>query len=518
MLLNVKDLKIQFRHDGETVKAVDGIDFMINENEVLGLVGESGSGKTVTALSVMNLLPRRDSVQSGEIIKNSGIAMIFQEPLTCLNPVLRVGEQIDEAVLVRDSGPGQSGNSVLTRSRKRNSASTRSRTLALLEKVRLDTPQRIYDSYPHLLSGGQRQRVMIAMALALSPGLLIADEPTTALDVTIQAEILDLILSLKKELGMSVLFITHDFGVINKVADRVIVMKNGKIVERGPKDAVLFSPGADYTKKLLNAVPHIGTGLEKPVPTKPLPVVINVKNLNKTFIIEKGIFKEKAGCIRAVHNVNLKIKDGKTLGIVGESGSGKTTLAKLLAGLLKPDTGSTGLSAGDSQIVFQDPHSSLDPRMRMRDIILEGPVIRGAGKSEKEKILREMLFKVYLNFKDRMKYPHQFSGGQRQRIALARALAVKPRILILDEPVSSLDVIIQAGILDLLKDLQKELALTYVFISHDLAVVEDMADDVAVMYKGEIVEFGPRSVIYRSPKHPYTKRLLAGAAGLHISG
>jgi len=509
MLLDVKDLKVQFEHDGETVKAVNGIDFAINKNEVLGLVGQSGSGKTVTALSVMNLLPRRDCVVCGEIVKNSGIAMIFQEPFTCLNPVLRVGEQIDEAVLVRRSGSGQSGNSVSTRS-------VRAETFALLEKVKLNAPQRIYDSYPHLLSGGQRQRAMIAMALALSPGLLIADEPTTALDVTTQAAILDLILSLKKELGMSVLFITHDFGIINKIADRVLVMKDGKIVERGLKGAVLSSPTADYTKKLLEAVPKLGstgTGLgqtlyhpdERPVP------VVTVRNLSKTFVLEKGVFKRKAGCIEAVRDVNFEIKEGRTLGIVGESGSGKTTLAKLLAGLLKADSGSVGICAREAQIVFQDPYSSLDPRMRMRDIILEGPAIRGTGKSEREKILQKVLFKVYLNLKDSMKYPHQFSGGQRQRISLARALAVKPRILILDEPVSSLDVIIQSEILNLLKDLQKELALTYVFISHDLAVVERMADDVAVMYKGEIVEFGSRSEIYRSPKHPYTKRLLAGA-------
>ncbi|MGB2705913.1 MAG: ATP-binding cassette domain-containing protein, partial [Candidatus Omnitrophota bacterium] len=330
MILNVKKLKIHFRHDNETVKAVDGIDFAISENEVLGLVGESGSGKTVTALSVMNLLPKTDCVQSGEIARNSRIAMIFQEPFTCLNPVLRVGEQIDEAVMVRD---------------KITKKDAKEKTLALLEKVKIEDPQRIYDSYPHLLSGGQRQRAMIAMALGLSPGLLIADEPTTALDVTIQAEILDLILSLKKELGMSVLFITHDFGIIDKVADRVLVMKEGEIVERGPKDAVLSSPKADYTKKLLDAVPRMGTGLDPtlyPPDERPVPIVINVKNLSKKFAVEKGIFRKVAGYIQAVHNVNLEIKEAKTLGVVGESGSGKTTLAKLLVGLLKADSGTMG--------------------------------------------------------------------------------------------------------------------------------------------------------------------------------
>ncbi len=528
MILKVEDLKVRFKHDNETVKAVDGIDFTVHKNEIVGLLGESGSGKTATALSVMNLLPRKDCVRYGKIIKNSGIAMIFQEPFTALNPVLRVGEQVDEAA---PAGETISKKDAITK------------TLALFEKVKLNDPRRIYDSYPHLLSGGQRQRVMIAMALALSPGLLIADEPTTALDVTIQAEILDLILALKKEFGMSVLFITHDFGIINKVTDRIIVMKDGKIIERGAKDSVLFSPEEDYTKKLLDAVPRMGARFSTSRGESPFSggtpgneafsrrnIVINLKNLSKTFTVEKGVFGKSPGRVQAVRDVSLEIKEGKTLGIVGESAAGKTTLAKLLAGLIKPDTagnrfqpgagpsGVKSVPAREIQIVFQDPYSSLDPRMRMQDIVLEGPVIRGIKKRAREKILRETLFRVYLNLRDGMKYPHQFSGGQRQRIALARALAVKPRILILDEPVSSLDVVIQSEILNLLKAVQKELALTYVFISHDLAVVERMADDVAVMHKGEIVEFAPIAQIYRSPKHPYTKRLLADASGLHIPG
>jgi len=521
MILSVKNLKVRFKHDGETVNAVDDIDFTMQENEVLGIVGESGSGKTVTALSVMNLLPRTDCLVSGEIVKKTGVAMIFQEPFTSLNPVLCVGEQIDEAVRMRG---------------KAAKKDIKKQTLSLLKKVKLNFPERIYESYPHLLSGGQRQRAMIAMALALSPGLLIADEPTTSLDVTIQAEILNLVMGLKKELGMSVLFITHDFGIIGKVADRVLVMKDGKIIESGPSSEVLSSPRAGYTKKLIEAVPHIRTGLDeegyprrgKTLPSDRTPggevslnetearshrTIVNVKNLSKTFITEKGIFKRSSGCVRAVRSVNLEIKEGKTLGVVGESGSGKTTLAKLLVGLLEADSGTVETLAGahSAQIVFQDPYSSLDPRMRMQEIVLEGPAIRGAGKNEKEKILQEVLFKVRLNLKDRMKYPHQFSGGQRQRIALARALAVRPRILVLDEPVSSLDVIIRSEILNLLRDIQRELALTYVFISHDLAVVERIADDVAVMYKGEIVEFASSARIYGSPKHSYTKRLIASA-------
>ncbi|MBL7156984.1 MAG: ABC transporter ATP-binding protein [Candidatus Omnitrophica bacterium] len=508
MIFAVKNLKVQFRHDSEIIKAVDGIDFEIHENEIVGLVGESGSGKTVTALSVMNLLLGKDCVISGDI-RSPRIAMVFQEPLTSLNPVLQIGEQIEEAVLIH---------------KKVSKKEAKARTLVLLEKVKIPDRERIYNSYPHLLSGGERQRAMIAMAIALGPELLIADEPTTALDVTIQAEILDLILNLKKDLNMSVLFITHDFGIINKVADRVLVMKDGNIIERGTKKEILSLPKENYTKKLLEAVPKI-TAEAVPRKREKEKSIINVKGLNKSFFVEKGIFKKESARIEAVRNVNLEIKEGKTLGVVGESGSGKTTLGKLLIGLLKPDSGSiaykesfpgrqfTGglkkVSMHDIQIVFQDPYSSLDPHMKMREIVLEGPVIRGMKKDEKEEILRDVLFKVHLNYKDRFKYPHQFSGGERQRIAIARALAVKPGILILDEPVSSLDVIIQSEILDLLKELQKELSLTYVFISHDLRVVEHVSDEVAVMVKGEIVERAYKDEIYRSPKHPYTKRLLS---------
>lgn len=509
MLLEIKNLKINFTHDGGKKTAVRGIDFAVNKNEIVGLVGESGSGKTVTALSVMRLLPGRDCASRGEIlfegtdlakvsekeilrVRGAEIAMIFQEPFTSLNPVLTVGEQVDEAILTH---------------KKISKKEAKKETLTLLEKVRLKDPGRVYDSYPHLLSGGQRQRAMIAMAISMKPKLLIADEPTTALDVTIQAEILELILELKREIGMSVLFISHDFGVINKVVDRFLIMKEG----------ILVAKESDYAKRLLEAskLTTVGAGatmrkihIEAPVPTR--ASAITLKNLTKTFVVEKGVFKREGASVKAVRNVSLEIKEGKTLGVVGESGSGKTTLGKLLMGLLKADSGTAEL-ATPAQIVFQDPYSSLDPRMRMQDIVLEGPVIRGMKKSEREGILRDVLFKVHLNYKDRLKYPHQFSGGERQRIAIARALAVKPRILILDEPVSSLDVIIQREILKLLKDLQKELSLTYIFISHDLRVVEYMADEVAVMQEGEIVECAPCSRIYASPRHPYTKRLLASA-------
>jgi len=498
MLLTIKNLQINFTHGSEIKTAVRGINFAVNRNEVVGLVGESGSGKTVTALSVMRLLPGRECEARGEIlfegtdlakvsekeilcVRGADLAMIFQEPFTSLNPVLTVGEQIDEAILTH---------------KKISKKEAKKETFTLLEKVRLKDPGRIYDSYPHLLSGGQRQRAMIAMAISMKPKLLIADEPTTALDVTIQAEILELILELKRELGMSVLFISHDFGVINKVADRFLIMKEG----------ILVAKESEYAKRLLEA-----SRLRAPAKAGLLAegrVAITLKNLTKTFVVEKGVFKREGACVKAVRNVSLEIKEGKTLGVVGESGSGKTTLGKLIIGLLKADSGAAEL-ATPAQIVFQDPYSSLDPRMRMQDIVLEGPVIRGVKKSEREGILRDVLFRVHLNYKDRLKYPHQFSGGERQRIAIARALAVKPRILILDEPVSSLDVIIQREILKLLKDLQKELSLTYIFISHDLRVVEYMADEVAVMQEGKIVECAPCSRIYASPRHPYTKRLLA---------
>lgn len=515
MLLSVKNLKVEFRYDEKMTEAVGGIDFSVNDNEVVGLIGESGSGKSVTALSVMRLLPKKECTVNGNImfdgknllrldekeileVRGPEISMIFQEPLTSLNPVLPAGEQVREAILVHE------------RVTKREA---KIRTMCLLEKVKLSDPRRIYGSYPHLLSGGERQRVMIAMAIALKPRLLIADEPTTALDVTIQSEILELITGLRKDLEMSVLFITHDFSVINKVAERILVMKEGKLVERGKKEDIFFAPKNEYTKELLLAVPKISlAGEEK---TEEREKAIAVRNLNKSFFPEKTIFEKKADRVKAVNSVNLEVKEGKTLGLVGESGSGKTTLGKLLIGLIKADSGEIIRRDTEKimQIVFQDPYSSLDPLMRMGDIVLEGPVIRGAGRSEKESTLKDVLLKVRLNYADRFKYPHQFSGGERQRIAIARSLTVHPDILILDEPVSSLDVIIQSDILKLLKHLQKKLSLTYIFISHDLRVVEYMADDIAVMYHGEVIEKGTKLEIYRSPKHPYTKRLIKCAFG-----
>jgi len=513
MLLELRDLRIAFKHDGELVEAVHGVDLRVDENQIIGLVGESGSGKTVSALSIIRLLPKNNCIVSGENVfkgkdifkssdqdirrlRGSEIAMIFQEPFTSLNPVLKSGEQIDEVMLFHEDI---------------DEKSSKKRSLRLLEKVRMNDPERIYDSYPHMLSGGERQRVMIAMAIALSPKLLIADEPTTALDVTVQSEILEIIRSLKKDLKMSVLFITHDFGIINNIAEKVFVMKEGRIVETGNKDEILRFPKGTYTRKLLEAVPRITTGGENKIPQKSADNIITVKNLEKIFFTQKGILKKRKAGVQALKHIDLEIKKGRTLGIVGESGSGKTTLGKVLVGLLKADSGEIRVKGlrGLMQMVFQDPYSSLDPRMRMRDIILEGLILKKAGPAEKKKTLRDVLSKVHLDYKDIFKFPHQFSGGQRQRIAIARALAAKPEILILDEPVSSLDVITQSDILNLLKDLQKELALTYVFISHDLRVVQYMADEVAVMREGSIVELASRDMIYMAPKHPYTRLLLS---------
>lgn len=525
MLLEIKNLKTGFITDECYQEVLHGIDVSISENEIVGLVGESGCGKTITAYSVLGLLPKNAKVAGGEVIfeganllnsseeelrnaRGQKIAMIFQEPFTALNPVIKVGEQIKESVLAH---------------KKIKEENAESMVFELLKKVHIKDPKRLYYDYPHQLSGGQRQRVLIAMALILEPKLLIADEPTTALDVTTQHEILKLLLELKKNMKMSILFITHDFGIISEVANKVLVMKEGVIVERGEKKEILSLPQHPYTKKLLKAVPRIEDTEKEKRTESTGNIIIETKSLSKSFILERGFLKGVRGKVDAVRDLNLVIKEGETLGLVGESGCGKTTVGKLLLGLLKPDGGEI-LLEGKSlkkqlkdvpykirqmmQIVFQDPYGSLDPRMTMGDIVLEGPSILGKKKLEKESILKEVLEKVHMNFTDRFKYPHQFSGGQRQRIAIARALATKARFLILDEPVSSLDVLIQKDIIDLLKSLQIDMELTYLFISHDLRVVYAMSDKIAVMYQGSIVESSSSINIYKNPRHPYTKRLL----------
>ena len=543
MVLEVKDLRAGYIVDGDYTEAIRGISLSVGEKEVVGLVGESGCGKTATALSIMRLLPQNGKIKSGQVIfegssllglnepqmrniRGQEIAMIFQEPFTALNPVIRIGQQITEAALAHpvrniiSNGPG---------SKYISKGEARSLVFDLLKKVRLDNPERIYYDYPHQLSGGQRQRVLIAIALVHGPKLLIADEPTTALDVTTQSEILKLLLELKESMKMSVLFITHDFGIINEVADKICVMKDGEIVEEGKRQEILTLPKHHYTQRLLGAVPKIEDAKQQEQSIPAGDILIETKSLAKSFTIERGLLRKAIGKIDAVRDVNIKIKKGQTFGLVGESGCGKTTLGRLLIGLIEPNQGEI-LIAGKSlkgylkdspqeirqmmQIVFQDPYSSLDPRMTMGNIVLEGPSILGKTRSQKEATLSEVLEKVRLSAQDRNKYPHQFSGGQRQRIAIARALATKAQFLVLDEPVSSLDVLIQKDILDLLKSLQKELNLTYLFISHDLRVVEVMSDEIAVMYQGSIVETASSRSIYTNPTHPYTRHLLESVPSL----
>ena len=526
MLLEIKNLKAGFIRDKDYLEVIKGISLTIDQDEVVGLVGESGCGKTITALSIMKLLPKSALIKEGSIVFNAkdlaglseaemckvrgrDMGMVFQEPFTALNPVIRVGDQITETILIH-----------------RNISKKEAKAMAfdLLKKVRIENAQNVYFNYPHQLSGGQRQRALIASALALKPKLLIADEPTTALDVTTQNEILKLLLELKQEMKMSVLFITHDFGIINEVADRVLVMKDGGIVERASKKIIMHLPQHPYTVKLLNAVPRMQVFGKEKVSDKVKSVLVNIKSVSKSFAIERGLFKSPAGRVEALNNVDLKIKKGQTMGLVGESGCGKTTLGKVILGLTAPDKGEVLIEGSPiteilkkaphrlremMQVVFQDPYGSLDPRMSAADIILEGPSILGKPKTEKASILAEVLKRVHLKPGDSAKYPHQFSGGQRQRIAIARALATNAKFLILDEPVSSLDVLIQKDILDLLRSLQRRLGLTYLFISHDLRVVEVMADEVAVMHRGAIVETASSRDIYKNPKHPYTKHLLS---------
>ncbi|MEA3329086.1 MAG: ABC transporter ATP-binding protein [Candidatus Omnitrophota bacterium] len=523
-ILEVKNLKVYFESDRTITEAVKGIDFGIGQDEIVGLAGRSGCGKTVTALSIIRLIPREAQVKEGEIIfqgrdlfklseaemrrvRGRLISMVFQEPFTSLNPIMRIGEQIQEVIRVHQ---------------ELDVRASKKRALELLDRVRIAAGLKVFYDYPHQLSGGQRQRVMIAIALAFNPKFLICDEPTTALDVTTQSEILKLILELKKEFKMSVLFITHDLGIVQDVAGRLLVMEQGEIVEQGLVEEVLRKPACSYTAELLEAA------LKKSIeisykPQQEERVIIEARDVSKSFSIERGLTKRKVDSISAVKSVNLKLERGRTLGLVGESGSGKTTLARMLIGLIKPDRGEIllkGMPIGQAlkdkpksvrkmmQIVFQDPYNSLDPRMRMKDIVLEGRRALVLGRADENKIFKRFLEMVALKYQDRLKYPHQFSGGQKQRIALARALAVGAEVLILDEPVSSLDVSTQMEILKLLVRLQKKLGLTYLLVAHDLSIVKCMCHDVFVMYKGEVVEASATGELFRNPQASYTRVLL----------
>ena len=557
MLLQVRDLRVTFRLDKKTsFEAVKGVSFEVPANSTVALVGESGSGKSVSSLAVMGLLPPENTIidpasrilfggrellalPAAERRRLCGkdISMIFQEPMSSLNPVLSVGFQIGEVLRLH---MGMSAKQA------------RARTLALLDEVGIPDPQAKIDAYPSQMSGGQQQRVMIAMAIACEPKLLIADEPTTALDVTIQKQIMDLIARLQKKHAMSVLFITHDLALVGEIADRVIVMRHGEVREQGEAGQVLADPQDAYTQALLHCRPRIGERpLRLPVIDDYLqgrPVaagqrtrgyaagdqtVLAVDKLSKSFFLREGLFGKRE--FKAVKEVSFTLARGKTLGVVGESGSGKTTVGLTLLRLHKASGGSALFEGRDLismpereyraykrriQIIFQNPYASLNPRFTVGQILLEPMRIHaiGANDGERAKMAAELLEKVGLPAAAFHRYPHEFSGGQRQRIAIARCLTMKPDILVCDESVSALDVSVQAQVLNLLQDLQDEYKLSYIFISHDLAVVKYMADQVMVMQNGSVVELADADTLYRDPQHPYTRTLLAAIPGAGAPG
>ena len=562
-VIKVKDLKVHFNLKDQVVKAVDGVSFDIKKGETIAIVGESGSGKSVTALSLMRLIDYSGgNIVSGEInletknklnldlvqqsqevmkdIRGNDVSMIFQEPMTSLNPVFTIRMQMTETII---------------KHQRKTKAEALEIALEMLKLVRIPEPEKRLNQYPHELSGGMRQRVMIAMALSCKPSLLIADEPTTALDVTIQAQILDLIKLLQRDIGMSVIFITHDMGVVAEIADRVVVMFSGKKVEEGSALEIFNNPQHPYTKSLLAAVPKLGSMKGKLLPAKFMNVDINgsdnkqIKKVTQNKIIEikdtvnrvskpllqvrglttrfsiKQDFGSKKGNIHAVENIDLSLQPGETFGLVGESGCGKSTTGRSIIGLTTPTRGSvvfegvelTSLNNKEMikyrkqmQMIFQDPFASLNPRMTVGQIIAEPILVHGLDEElgSNEKVL-QLLNRVGLNEQYALRFPHELSGGQRQRIGIARALALEPKLIIADEAVSALDVSIQAQVVNLMMELQEEFGLSYLFISHDMAVIERVSHRIGVMYLGEIVEIGLRSEIFENPQHPYTKKLMA---------
>ncbi|MBU1316844.1 MAG: ABC transporter ATP-binding protein [Alphaproteobacteria bacterium] len=549
-VLSVRDLTTSFRVEDEWRSVVRKISFDVAPRETVAIVGESGSGKSVTSLSIMRLLPKGSSRIEGSVklmgrelltlpdeqmrqVRGNEISMIFQEPMTSLNPIFPIGKQIAEALTVHQDI---------------SKAEARAEVVRLLEKVRIPNAKSRFDEYPHQFSGGMRQRVMIAMALASKPKLLIADEPTTALDVTIQGQILDLIKTLQDEEGMSVLFITHDMGVVAEVADRTIVMYRGEGVESGPTEEIFHRGRHPYTRALLSAVPRLGSMGDRKLPlrfpsidigtgeqfelqdvtdtvAKGKTPILDVRDLTTRFDIHTGLLGRKSGAVHAVEKVSFQVFEGETLALVGESGCGKSTTGRSVTRLINPTSGNvtidgynvmqldkTSLRAmrRSIQMVFQDPFASLNPRMSIGSAVMEPYLEHKLGmKNQAREKAADLLVKVGLSPDMMRRFPHEFSGGQRQRIAIARALMLDPKVIVADEAVSALDVSIKAQVCNLLLDLQQSLKLAYLFISHDMAVVERVSHRVAVMYLGEIVEIGPRAAVFENPQHPYTKKLMA---------
>jgi len=540
--LRISNLDVSFRVNRQWNQAVKGLSFEVGTREAVAIVGESGSGKSVTAMSVMGVLPAANSRVSGRIelagrdlmalpepemrnLRGSAMAMIFQEPMTSLNPVLKVGFQVSEALRYHRGMTWRQAEEM---------------AVQLLEHVRIPNARERAQEYPHKLSGGMRQRVMIAMALACRPSLLIADEPTTALDVTIQAQILDLMRQLQSEIGMGLLFITHDMGVVAEIADRVVVMWRGEKVEEGTVEEIFRAPKHPYTQSLLASVPRLGDmkGFKEPRPfgvtgtRRPATSVIvdkqpllEVEGLTTRFERRRGLLGRVEGRVHAVEDVSFSLARSETLALVGESGCGKSTTGRSIVRLVEPTSGAVRFDGADVltlgasglrrvrrelQMVFQDPFSSLDPRQMVGDALAEPLRVHGIAQgSEADDRVEALLRRVGLGADARLRYPHEFSGGQRQRLCIARALGVNPKLIIADEAVSALDVTIKAQVVDLMLDLQQEFGLSYLFISHDMAIVERVSHRVAVMYLGEIVEIGPRAAVFENPQHPYTRKLMA---------
>src|SRR5580698_6005362 len=531
-LLSVHDLSVVFHSGGRQTLAVDHVSFEVGKGETVALVGESGSGKSVTALSILKLLPYpaaqhpsgsitfkghdllRLSEREIQQVRGDDITIVFQEPMTSLNPLHTIEKQIAEILLLHRGLTG---------------TAARARIIEVLGQVGIPDPASRLGAYPHQLSGGQRQRVMIAMALPNEPDLLIADEPTTALDVTVQAQIIELLKDVKKRLGMSLLFITHDLGIVRKIADRVCVMKEGKIVEQGAVEQVFSAPQHPYTRALLAAEPK-----PDPAPPQPdAPVMLETDDLKVWFPIKRGLMRKVVGHIKAVDGISIELRKGETLGVVGESGSGKTTLGLAILRLISSDGPIVFMGSElqglrfkemrpfrrDMQIVFQDPYGSLSPRLSVAEIIKEGLNVhnRELPQSQRDERVIQALRDVGLDPNTRFRFPHEFSGGQRQRIAVARAVVLEPTFVVLDEPTSALDMLIQAQMVDLLRDLQKRRNLTYLFISHDLRVVAALASRLVVMRQGKVVEAGDAAALFRNPQSDYTRALFAAAFNIETA-